>query len=259
MCRWQHALAAIEQLTSSLATLQLEAAAAGDDCEMLRALCLAGLGAFGEAESTLRRLARTLIDEKLKEGADKERRDAAAQHDNGDSRAAGARGAGVTWSRGHQRVRYLTCVKAAGSVREILQDFVSASADYLESSQTWTLAPDLISPHHPFVAEANFCATRARWRGGLVTDLKELEAQVPARRRPRSSLRMRACSHTCLGVSIRRRGAACTRACLGHLQVLIAVATHVALHAANARGVRWSRWASGWGRHTRGCRVCRWT
>jgi len=152
MCRWQHALESIEQLRLSLAALHLHTHMHLEECELLEGMCLAGLARYPEAERKLRKLAQLLLHHRLQQGG--------------------------AWSIAQQRVRYFQCVKAAGSIREILQDFVAASADYVESAQSWSLSDHLPSQHHPFVTEASFCTTRARMRGGLLSDMHVWHQQL---------------------------------------------------------------------------------
>jgi tetratricopeptide (TPR) repeat protein len=152
MCRWQHALESIQQLRLSLAALHLHTHMSLQECELLEGMCLAGLAHYPEAERKLRKLAQLLLHHRLQQGG--------------------------AWSIAQQRVRYFQCVKAAGSIREILQDFVAASADYVESAQSWSLADHLPSQHHPFVTEASFCTTRARMRGGLLSDMHVWHQQL---------------------------------------------------------------------------------
>ena len=171
MCRWRHALDSIEQLRVSLAALQLHEHSSLQECEMLEGMCLAGLARYDEAEKKLRSLAQELLQARLEQGAGSE---ASQAFQGSDARAVG----GGAWSHAQQRVRYFQCVKAAGSIREIRQDFVAASADYVESAQSWALSHDLASQQHPFVAEASFCTTRARMRGGLLSDMQPWHQQL---------------------------------------------------------------------------------
>ena len=176
MWRWKEAVDSIGQLRWSLRLLGLDAHAAVDDCFLCEALCLAGLGNLQEARLQLRRLQSSMLDRRLA-GALTHLPLVSVPLDAGsDSRnsRAGAPAAASTWTCRGDRERFFRCVKAAGSLCELLQDFVGASAYYIECAQSWTLANDFVSTCHPFVAEASFATTRARWRAGLISDMPEL-------------------------------------------------------------------------------------
>ena len=145
MSRWKEAVDSIAQLRWSLGLLGLDAHGAVDDCFLFEALCLAGLGNLQEALHQVRRLQSSMLHRRLP---------AALTHsplvsvpldagsDRGNLRAA-APPAPSTWTCREDRERFFRCVKAAVSLCELLQDFVGASAYYVECAQSWTMANDL--------------------------------------------------------------------------------------------------------------------
>jgi hypothetical protein len=171
LCRWREALDSIAQLKASLVLLNLECEAALDDCDMLEALCNAGLGSLSLAEKQLRDVADKMLRLKRQESS-------MPAPQPGAPVAQGQAAASASWACRHERDRFFVCSKAAGSLREVMQDFVGATADYIECAQTWSLANDLVSQSHPFVAEASFCTARARWRAGLLPDENQLQLEL---------------------------------------------------------------------------------
>jgi len=170
MCRWKLALDSIAQMTASLPALNIKSHAALDDARMLEALCFAGMGYFDQAEGQLRDIAQHLLQVKVRGGS-------GSGGDRGEASASASHTAISTWAIGHERDRYFMCVKAAGRLREVMNDFVGASGDYMDCAQSWMLSNDPVSRYHPFVAEASFCAAVARYRGGL-SDAGELETSL---------------------------------------------------------------------------------
>jgi hypothetical protein len=152
-------------MTASLPALNIKSHAALDDAPMLEALCFAGMGYFDQAEGQLRDIAQHLLQVKVQSGS------------GSGGEASASHSAISTWAIGHERDRYFMCVKAAGRLREVMNDFVGASGDYMDCAQSWMLSNDPVSRYHPFVAEASFCAAVARYRGGL-SDAGELETSL---------------------------------------------------------------------------------
>ena len=111
MCRWGRALDTIQQLTASLMALDLTSHAAVEDCRLLRAVCLSGLGLFQEAEADLRDIRDSILlhARVMPVSSDSLARAGRLQSDGTAAHHVGA-GAGAEW-RGPDRDRFFHCVK----------------------------------------------------------------------------------------------------------------------------------------------------
>ena len=141
MCRWGRALETIQQLTASLMALDLTSHAAIEDCRLLRAVCLSGLGLFQEAEADLRDIRDSILlhARVTPVSSDSLARAGRLQSDGTAAHHVGA-GAGAEW-RGPDRDRFFHCVKVPWRASR-LTPRASALDASAHQARVWAAPPD---------------------------------------------------------------------------------------------------------------------
>ena len=138
MCRWGRALDTIQQLTASLMALDLTSHAAVEDCRLLRAVCLSGLGLFQEAEADLRDIRDSMLHARMTQSSSDSL--AHAGRWQSDGTAAHHVGAGAEW-RGPDRDRFFHCVKVPWRASR-LTPRASALDASAHQARVWAAPPD---------------------------------------------------------------------------------------------------------------------